>query len=176
MKSFHAFAAAVLAGLASAQNYTTSVVYTTQEITITSCASTVVSCPAESIIVTTSTAIAYTTICPVTATQVPTAAAPVITSSAAAAPAPTTYANSTTILYSPCPSNATVSSTPIMVTRSAVSTAAAGTASLPQFTSIPTGSPVSGMPTGSPIATAAASKMVVGMSGAIALVVAALAL
>ncbi|MCJ1417245.1 hypothetical protein MMC32_003587 [Xylographa parallela] len=176
MKSFYTLAAAALVGLASAQNYTTSTVYTTQEITITSCAPTITNCPAESTVLTTITVAAYTTICPVTATAVPTsAAAPSFISSIPAVP---TYVNST-IPYSSCPSTL-VTSTPGVVTRSAVSTPGAGTATMPLFTSIPvTGASVTVAPTGSPIATVkpgAAPKIAGGVVGSIVLMLAAFAL
>ncbi|MCJ1280689.1 hypothetical protein MMC26_000006 [Xylographa opegraphella] len=175
MKSFYALAAAALVGLASAQNYTTSTVYTTQEITVTSCAPTITNCPAESTVLTTITVAAYTTICPVTATMVPTTAvAPSYISLSSAAP---TYVNST-VPYSSCPSTF-ATSTPVMVTRSAVSTPGAGTATMPIFTSISTGASVSMAPTGSPIAPVqpgAAPKIAGGVVGSIALVLAAFAL
>ena len=50
-------------------NLMTSTVYSTQEITVTSCAPTVTNCPEESIIVTTSVIAVSTTICPVTETE-----------------------------------------------------------------------------------------------------------
>ncbi|MCJ1405762.1 hypothetical protein MMC11_008992 [Xylographa trunciseda] len=178
MKSFYTLAAAALVGFASAQNYTTSTVYTTQEITITSCAPTITNCPAESTVLTTITVAAYTTICPVTATMVPTsAAAPSFISSVIASSAAPTYINST-IPYSSCPSSA-AASTPVMVTRSSVSSAGPGTATMPIFTSIATGASVTIAPTGSPIATVqpgAAPKIAGGVVGSIALVLAAFAL
>ena len=194
MKSFYALAAAALVGLASAQNYTTSTVYTTQEITITSCAPTITNCPAESTVLTTVTVAAYTTICPVTAGMMTTsAAAPSYSSSVIASSAAPTYVKyvsltltftehvltpvcSSTIPYSSCPSSA-ASSTPVMVTRSALSTA--GTATMPKFTSIATGASATISPTGSPIATVhpgAAPKIVGGVAGSLALVLAAFAL
>ncbi|KAI9861146.1 MAG: hypothetical protein M1824_002644 [Vezdaea acicularis] len=56
----------------SNSSMTTSVVYTTTLLTVTSCAATVVSCPASSTVVITSTIAAYTTVCPVTAVPVTT--------------------------------------------------------------------------------------------------------
>ncbi|MCJ1435601.1 hypothetical protein MMC27_004975 [Xylographa pallens] len=193
MKSFYTLAAAALVGLAAAQNYTTSTVYTTQEITVTSCAPTITNCPAESTVLTTITVAAYTTICPVTATMVPTsAAAPSFISSSSAVPTYVKYVsrapvrdgfiltmNSSTIPYSSCPSSF-ATSTPGMMTRSAVSTPGAGTATMPLFTSIPaTGASVTVAPTGSPIATVkpgAAPKIAGGVVGSIVLMLAAFAL
>ncbi|MCJ1319020.1 hypothetical protein MMC15_004352 [Xylographa vitiligo] len=189
MKSFYTLAAAALVGLAAAQNYTTSTVYTTQEITITSCAPTITNCPAESTVLTTITVAAYTTICPVTATMVPSsAAAPSYISSSSAAPTYVKYVSlvpslvdfiltthSSTIPYSSCPSSF-ATSTPVMVTRSSVSV---GTGTMPLFTSIATGASVTIAPTGSPIATVqpgAAPKIAGGVVGSIVLMLAAFAL
>ncbi|MCJ1390923.1 hypothetical protein MMC18_003784 [Xylographa bjoerkii] len=174
MKSFYTLAAAALVGLASAQNYTTSTVYTTQEITITSCAPTITNCPAESTVLTTITVAAYTTICPVTATMMTTSTA--AASSTIASSAAPTYVNST-IPYSSCPSSF-ASSTPVMVTRSAVSSPGC-TGTTPVFTSIATGASVTIPPTGSPIASVhpgAAPKIAGGVVGSFALVLAAFAL
>jgi len=65
---------------------TTSTVYSTQEITITSCAPTVTNCPAESTTVVTSVIAVSTTVCPVTATGISSSAvaAPIGASSSAA--------------------------------------------------------------------------------------------
>lgn len=96
MKYSVAFLAAALAGIASAdhlnststaaQAMVTSIVYTTQVVTVTSCPASVSSCPAHSTIVKTMTVAAYTTICP--ATQTPSSApAAAVTSTKAATPA-----------------------------------------------------------------------------------------
>ena len=62
------------ASFVSAQNLTTSVVYSTDLITITSCAATVTNCPAHPELATeeriiTSVVVAYTTVCPISLTS-----------------------------------------------------------------------------------------------------------
>ena len=82
MQFFAALSLFAVSALAAPWNYpetngtlVTATVYTTQEITITSCASTVTNCPAHSTVIKTITVAAYTTVCPVAALSSLTAAA-----------------------------------------------------------------------------------------------------
>ncbi|EEA27049.1 hypothetical protein TMatcc_004671 [Talaromyces marneffei ATCC 18224] len=70
---------------APVQSFSTSTVFTTTEVTITSCAPTVTNCPAESKTVVTQTIAISTTICPVTATET---GVPGVPGAASTAPAP----------------------------------------------------------------------------------------
>ncbi|MCJ1410680.1 hypothetical protein MMC19_004766 [Ptychographa xylographoides] len=178
MKYSTAFLAAALATFASAQNYTaplvTSTVYTTQEITITSCAPTVVSCPAESTVITTVTVAAYTTVCPLTMTSSAAAVssyAPLVSSTSTVAAVPITSAapisTVSTLIASPCPSNATTVA-PKMITRPAVSTTVcASGSSAGVFSVVPTGSPIATVAPGS------APKVAGSVGGAVVLLLAA---
>jgi hypothetical protein len=79
------------------ESWTTSTVWTTEEITITSCAPTVTNCPAHSTTVVTSTYVASTTVCPRRPTERTTEAPP----------SPTTITSpaipSTSVVPAPCP-------------------------------------------------------------------------
>ncbi|KAF7716570.1 Uncharacterized protein PECH_004374 [Penicillium ucsense] len=66
----------------STQKMTTSVIYTTSEVTITKCATTVTNCPADSTTVVTSTIPLTTTVCPVTESETSTVSNGVKTSTA----------------------------------------------------------------------------------------------
>ena len=55
----------------SIASYSTSTIYSTSEVTITSCAASVTNCPASSTVIVTSVIAVSTTVCPVTATETP---------------------------------------------------------------------------------------------------------
>ncbi|KAI9869692.1 MAG: hypothetical protein M1830_005208 [Pleopsidium flavum] len=164
-------------------SYTTSTVYSTQEVTITSCAPTVTSCPASSTMVVTSVVAVSTTVCPVTANSAaaaaaaPSSSAESMMAAASSSMAPNAEAASatTTVFASPCPSSAS-SSANDMVTRSAASSA---TVTAPKFTSIPVNGTMTGA-TGTssmmPVFTGAASKVAGSVGGVVVALAAAFAL
>lgn len=79
--------------------WTTSTVYTTEEITITSCAPTVTKCPAHSTTVITSTYVVSTTVCPITPTNAPPRSTSIHTSMTSTSP----DIPDTSVVPVPCP-------------------------------------------------------------------------
>ena len=126
--------------------FVTSTVYTTQEITITSCAPTVSDCPAEEsthTIITTVTVPAYTTVCPITMSLSPysSPAAPIPGSLSSLISAATAAATATA---TPSSGSAPTGSSPSGIAypsgSGAVPSSGSGTAPLPSYT----GSPANG--------------------------------